>query len=226
MPRPIVETRQFQSFAEAVRAVQHAAGLTPNRRNAATDPALAIGVTSTRVHDGKTTFAMGLAGSLAEDLGVDVTLVDADFHTHSIGEEYGLTGRRGLSDVLRGSAEPDAVAHRLPRGTLRIIPAGATLEDSARIARSQFAAQFVENMKTTNRFVVFDLPTATSSTTAPVLARLLDGVIVVVRAGRTTRQELDQALQRMRGANILGVVLNDWSTKIPRLLEHSLGLKS
>ena len=226
MAKPIVDSSEFQTFAEAVRAVQHAAGLTPSRRNAQNDPSLAIGVTSPRVHDGKTTFAMALAGSRAEDLGVDVTLVDADFHTHSIGEEYGLAGRRGLSEVLRGSAGPDAVSHRLPHGTLRVVPVGATLQDSARIARSQYAAEFVENMKATNQYVVFDLPTATSSTTAPVLARLLDGVIVVVRTGRTTRQELDQALQRLRGANIIGVVLNDWNTKIPRLLEHSLGLKA
>lgn len=218
---------QMQAFTEAIRAIQQAAGVTPSRRNgASTEPALAIGVTSSRPDEGKTTIAMALAGTLAEDLGVDVTLVDADFHTHSIAEEYGLSGRRGLSEILHGTATPDSVSHRLPRGTLRVIPAGTTTQDTARIARSQQAAQFVEAMKATNRFVVFDLPTALTSTTGPVLARLLDGVIVVARTGRTTRQELDQTLQRLRGANVLGVVLNDWSTRIPRVLEKPLALKA
>ena len=215
------------TLEEAIRDVYQRAGISRTQRGSEdVEPrSLAIGVTSPRPADGKSTVAIGLATSLAEDHGCEVMLVDADFHSHSIEWEYGLEGQAGLIEVFEGQATVDDVTHHIPGSTLRVMVAGMAHVDPARSARSEQARQQVENMKASNRYVVFDLP-ATLETTAPVVAGLCDAVIVVVRAGETTREQVERALRRLDGTNVLGVVVNRWSTRIPRWVEKSPGLKA
>jgi Mrp family chromosome partitioning ATPase len=60
---------------------------------------------------------------------------------------------------------------------------------------------------------------------APVLAHRCDAVIVVVRAGRTSRQALERTLQLLRDARIAGIVLNRRSSSVPRWAEAALALR-
>ena len=218
---------QLQAFAEAIRGVQERAGLAPapgEDRYGDRRQSYVVGVTSVAPGDGKTTIATGLAGALADDLDVDVSLIGADVHTDAIGEEFRIPETSALPAVLAGALPVGAAAYRLPtRATLRIIPTGSVIENSARMAHSEYAAQFLNQVRDMSRYVVFDLPSVETAT-VPVLARLCDGVIVVVRAGHTTKQELEQALERLHGSNVLGVVVNAWDTAIPRWLEQSLAL--
>ena len=214
------------SLEEAIREIHATAGLSGGDRSSHEEPArLAIGVTSPNRSDGKTTITMSLAGSLSRDFSADVTLADADFHTQSLEREYGLETADGLADVLAGTATIGDVAHSLPTSRMKIVRAGSRVYDVARIARSGHAATLVENMKRDNRYVVFDLPATLPSTTAPVLARLCDGVIVVVRAGQTTKQQLDRTLVRLKGSQVLGVVVNRWTSAIPEWAEAILALR-
>lgn len=185
---------------------------------------LAIGVTSAGLGDGKTTVSIGLASSLAADLGASVTLVDADFSTQSLAREYGLEGKRGLSDVLAGSVQLPAAVNRFLRTPLSVVPAGTADEDAARMARSEQFTSFLEHLKALSGFVVLDLPAALHSMNAPVLAQRCDGVIVVVRAGVTTRVQLERVLHLLRDAHVLGVVINRENSAVPRWVERVLEL--
>lgn len=185
---------------------------------------LAIGVTSVGHGEGKTTLSISLASSLAADLGAQVTLVDADFHTQSIARIYGLEGKRGLTDVLSGGLPTETAVHRYLRSPLGVVPAGTTAADAARLARSADFAAFIDNLKAISGFVILDLPASLESVDAAVLARRCDAVIVVVRDGATSRQELERLLNLLAGANVLGVVVNRHRTSIPGFVERMLGL--
>ena len=77
---------------------------------------LAIGVTSPQYGDGKTTIAIALASSLSQDFGAAVTLVDADFATHSVDREYGLEGQSGFTELLNGSSRLNDVFYPVTLG--------------------------------------------------------------------------------------------------------------
>ena len=168
---------------------------------------------------------MGLASVLADELDGEVTLVDADFSTHSVGMEYGLYGEEGLAEVLNGSATIEAVAHPVPQTRLKIVTAGSQLRDIDRRVRTERARELIRDIKQMSGHVVLDLPAVLISSTAPVIASMCDGVIIVIRSGHTTTQEVESTLDKLGEANVLGVVLNRWSTSIPSWVEKTLGLK-
>ncbi|MFN0095116.1 MAG: CpsD/CapB family tyrosine-protein kinase [Dehalococcoidia bacterium] len=189
----------------------------------AVQPAV-IGVTSVGRREGKTTLAMALANSLAHDWGARVVLVDADFATHSIGPEYGLGRRPGLSDVILGNVPLEAAVQRFGSAPLSVVTAGLAPIDAAWAARSEALAAAVGTLKRWNTFVVLDLPAVEGSADGPVLAQHCDGVLVVARAGKTDRRDLERALLLLRDANLLGVVVNRYQSNVPRWAERWLAL--
>ncbi len=186
--------------------------------------ALAIGITSPNYKDGKTTMAISLASCLAHDFSAQVMLVDADFQTHSVGNEYGLQGRPGLSDVLDGTATLPAVVNRFRQAPMTVVTAGSVAGDPARLARSERLPSVIDQMKRSNGFVVMDLPATLKSMNAPVIANRCDGVIVVVRAGKTTRRDLERVLELLQDANIIGVVINRQHSNVPGWIDRLLAL--
>jgi protein-tyrosine kinase len=189
-------------------------------------PSMAIGVTSPDYGDGKTTVAMALAGSLSRDFGGGVTLVDADFHTHSVEKEFGLQGLDGFTEVLNGTTALGDASYPVSNGQLHVIPAGASTSEPARMARSARLASVVSEIKHSNTFVVLDLPATLRSMTGPALAQRCDAVIVVARYGETTRQDLDRTLHLLKDAYVLGVVVNRRSTSIPQYVQRLLGMRN
>jgi protein-tyrosine kinase len=169
---------------------------------------------------------MALASSLAHDFDTNVTLVDADFQTHSIAQVYGLAGRHGLTDVLAGKAAVRAATHPLPGRTMAVVPAGTALADPARLARSGNLVRALEELKTFSSYVIVDLPATLHSMNGPALAQSCDAVVVVVRHGQTTRQELDRTLHLLKAANVVGVVVNRYHSSVPRWVATTLGLSS
>ncbi len=187
---------------------------------------LCIGVTSVDYQDGKSTFSMALASCLAHDFGAEVMLVDADFETHSVGREYGLEGRPGLSDVLVGERMVSEVAYRYRGAPLSVITSGTQTIDSSRLARSEHLAASIDEMRQIGAFIVLDLPAALRTSNAAVVGTRCDGVIVVVRAGRTTKSDLAKLLRLFHDSNIIGVVINREKSSVPGWAERLLGLSA
>ncbi len=185
---------------------------------------LVIGVTSPDFRDGKSTIAMALASTLAHDFIAEVTLLDGDFATHSVGREYGFEGHPGLTDVLADRASLGDVSRRFRGAPLTVVTAGVTRIDGARIARSEQLAGVIEQMKAENSFVVIDLPAVLQATDAAVLASRCDAVIVVARAGKTSQRELERTLELLHDANVLGVVLNRQRSSVPGWVDRLLSL--
>ena len=127
---------------------------------------------------------------------------------------------------MAGSRNLQSVAHRFATSSMSVVTAGSVPKDPGRMARSDRLMDIVQDMKEMSEFVVLDLPAALHSMNTPVLAQRCDGVIIVVRAGSTTRKELDRLLRLFKDSKVLGVVVNRQRTHIPKWVERTLDLRN
>lgn len=220
-----VETHSIERLQELVRELHQTAGLTRySRTNGRGSRGVTIGVTSANSGEGKTTVAMALAGSLARDYEGGVVLADGDFSTRSIAAAFDLGDRPGLVELLDGTAMPEDVAFDTPQGALRVFAAGTALHEAPRVLRQLDSKDRLEELRGEAQYLVMDLPAALHSSSTAVLAEHCDAIIVVVRAGKTTRREVELTVDKLQRAHIAGFVVNRWTTRVPRPIERLLSL--
>jgi len=173
------------------------------------NPPRVILLTSPQQSDGKSTVAINLAAAVAA-FGQPVTLIDADLRRSTIAMRLGIDGLVGLTDVLVGNVDLEEVMTEVP-GTpgLRILPAGAIPPNPSELLGSQAMASLLAKLGS-DGLVLIDAPPLLPVTDAAVLSRYCDGTLVVISAGRTLDQELQDALGHLQRVNsrVLGVVLN------------------
>ena len=181
-----------------------------------------LAVTSAREREGKSSIARALAIGMAQDHEGEVLLLECDLVNPSLGHDFGA--ELGLTEVLAGEA-PLANALRPTRlPNLWLLAAGGPHESPSRLLRSTAMTMLLGAVRERFAFIVLDLPAVSKSSDAAVLARLTDGVVLVVRAGATPQSAVQQAVQLLPGARVHGVVLNRWRSKVPSLVRSVLGL--
>jgi len=134
--------------------------------------------------------------------------MDADLWRPRVRDYLGLKSSRGISDLL---AEPDAEIDSCvsKAGNLHVISGGTSLTDPVGLLSSQRAQQVLKQLREKYRLIILDSPPIVPAADSHVLAKLADGVLVVVRARETKRELLRRALESLGAKNVLGVVLND-----------------
>jgi len=170
-----------------------------------------LAVTSPGIGEGKTLTALNLAASLALEVDYTVLLVDANLRHPSLHEHLGLPGEPGLSDyLLEDTPLPELLVH--PKGIdhLTILPGGRALLNSAEMLNSPKMSKLVDELKNryAGRIVIFDLPPVLSAADAMAFSPYVDATLLVVEEGKTTRQEVENAVAMLSSTNILGTVLN------------------
>ena len=165
-------------------------------------------VSSPMPGDGKTSVASNLAISWAQ-AGANVCLVDAGLRKPVISRVFDVSGTAGLSDVLVGDVKLDEVLTSWNNGMLTILPAGSLPPDPTAMLGSEAMAHLVANLKTRYDIVIYDSDPMMAVTDAAVLSRLVDGLVLVIRSGSTTRDHLSACLETVRKTRLtlLGTVL-------------------
>ncbi len=162
--------------------------------------------------DGKTTVAANLAAALALDYEEKVLLIDGDLRNPGLHRYFNLKAAPGLADFLGSNhhaAVKDLVQDTfLP--SLRILPAGRPSGFSSELLAKEKMTQAMEEIRREfpGHQIVIDCPPVLSTPDPMVIARQVDGVLMVVRAGKTPRDYLIKALQSINSNKIVGVVLN------------------
>jgi protein-tyrosine kinase len=170
-----------------------------------------IMVTSSDIGEGKSIVAINLAVALSNELDHTVLLVDVDLRKPSIHKKFGLEPKYGLSDYLTNKVALNDVLIKTGIGKLVILPAGNIPDNSAELLSSEKMKMLVHELKHRykDRYVIFD-STPLLVTADPLLLGVhMDGIVFVIQEGRTTQQSAMQAIQLMKGWNILGTVFNN-----------------
>jgi capsular exopolysaccharide synthesis family protein len=174
----------------------------------------AIVVTSPSQGDGKSVTAMNLALAMAQEFHRRVLLVDADLRNGSLHRQLGIPGRPGLADVLTGTATLDEAIVSIPACRLAVIPSGGPADHPTELLGSAEMRRLLDTLRTQFDRIVLDTPPAAPLADVNVLAPLADGVLLVVRAGRTGRPAIDRAVEGIDESHIIGLVLNDVDVSI------------
>jgi exopolysaccharide/PEP-CTERM locus tyrosine autokinase len=168
-------------------------------------------VTGALPDEGKTLTAINLAISMSQELDQTVLLVDADLRSPSVHQYFGLPQGLGLVDYLKyGTPIPELLVH--PRGLAKLVLllGGQPVTEAAELINSQQMAELVHELKHCyqDRYVLFDLPPILSYADGLAFSRLVDGIVLVVEAGRTPREKISQCLELLKDLPVLGLILN------------------
>lgn len=168
-------------------------------------------VTSSVQNEGKSLIALNLAMCLAQEYDHTVLLLDADFRRPSIHISLGIENRRGFADCLLGEAEIADVIIPTGIGRLSVITAGRAVPNSAELFASQKTADLVTEIKNRyhDRYIIFDSPPVLLFAESRTLGRLVDGVLFVVKEQCASQKNIREAIDVLKGCNMLGLVYND-----------------
>jgi capsular exopolysaccharide synthesis family protein len=171
-------------------------------------------VTSAGMRDGKTTFAINFATSLAK-ANKKVLLIDGDLRKPDIRRLLDLPeSPRGLNDVLFNK-NTDSYIHSIPSIGLDILATDKqNMSDSLELLSLPHVNEYVKNISTKYDHVIIDTPPVLAFPDALVWAKMADGVILTSFSGRTTENDLKETLKRLEQikVKVLGTVFHNVSS--------------
>lgn len=172
-------------------------------------PMKVIALTSAMAGEGKTVTAVNLALAAARaNSDRRILLIDADLRRSNVAEVLGIRSKGGLAELLAGDCEVRDVVRRFNSTQLAVIPAGTTPEEPTQVLASARMKQFLKAVRDNFDEVYVDLPPALPFADAGILGHQADGVLVVIRANVTPMKAVNQAVEQLGGAPLLGCVLN------------------
>ncbi|MFO7713468.1 CpsD/CapB family tyrosine-protein kinase [Desulfosarcina sp.] len=187
-------------------------------------PPPSIMVTSAVPGDGKSFVAANLAVSIAQGVEEHVLLMDCDMRRSSIHRSFGFDDRvPGLCEYLSKGVELSALLKKTVVDKLTILPGGSTPDNPSELLSSQAMKQLLEQAKNRyhDRFIIVDSPPPQLTAETTALAKYVDGIIIVVRAGKTPKDLVKNLAEKLGREKLLGVVLNGY--KVPATERYGYG---
>lgn len=174
-------------------------------------------VTSSLPGEGKTTTAVNTAISLAQT-GASVIIVDADMRRPRVRSIFGLSDRPGLSSILSSdvsAADIMAMVSRDEVTGLSLLTSGPIPPNPAELLGSDQMRRLMAMLQAEFTHVVIDSPPVSSFTDGVLISSMVDGVLLVVHGGKSSRHVVRRSQQLLRdvGAKIFGVILNNVNFK-------------
>jgi protein-tyrosine kinase len=164
-------------------------------------------VASAQVGEGKTLTAANLALTLSESYHRKVLLIDADLRRPSLSVLFRVPERAGLSEILQSDGDlPLRITDISER--LALLPGGAPDADPMAGLTSGQMQQILEQASEAFEWVILDTPPIGLISDAHLLASMVDGTVLVIRAGSTPCAPIQRAIEALTREKILGVVLN------------------
>lgn len=188
-------------------------------------PVKAITITSSTHSEGKSITAINLAISMAHDLNnKKILLVDADLRRAKISKYLGIKAEVGLADLITNGSNVDDALINIGIDNLTIMPAGKIPHNPAEVLGSTKTKNLIAALKARFDYVIFDTPPVIPLTDAGLLGAQTDGVIMVVKAGRTQKGVVlhGEGLLKQAQAKLLGYILTNIQYHIPGYLYRYL----
>ena len=166
-------------------------------------------VTSALTGEGKSFVAANLWQVLSLHRDRRVLLIDGDLRTPRLHRFLGTALTPGLSECLAGEEDLTNALQNGGANNSFFLPAGATLTRSSDLLSDGRLGAFLQHLVDRFDWVVVDAPAALDTSDACSLAETVDGVLLVVRANKTSSDMVQRALDRFAEERLLGVVLNE-----------------
>jgi len=179
-------------------------------------------VTSAERGEGKSTVASHLALTVARFRGKKSLLVDADLRRPKVHQIFDVPKEPGLFECLNGEIDPLEAVKDTPIENLKIIPAGRRVKSPAHLFEGDIMTEIFEKIKFYYDIVIVDSAPVIPVSDPMLISSVLDGVILVMLAGKTPRNVSLRAKNILldANANLLGVVVNNMSEVLPYYYDY------
>ena len=165
-------------------------------------------ITSMNSKEGKTSTTANIARILAQG-GSKVLIIDCDLRRPRMHKIFGISSEIGLSSFLTGTTKENVV-QQITAENIFLIPSGPIPPAPAELLGSAKMKQFVKQLAGDFDFILLDSPPVQSVTDSLELSQHVDGTIIVVRAGKTTNEEMESGMKKLHDVQtrFLGFVIN------------------
>jgi len=169
-----------------------------------------IMVTSSVPDEGKSLIAANLAVSIAQSIQEYVLLIDCDIRRPCIHTQFGFGDVPGLSDHLSKGIPVSSLLLKTKVNKLSILPGGTLHHNPSELVSSQQMSRLLQEVKYrySDRFIVIDSPPPKLTAETSALSRQVDGVLLVIEYGRTSREMVSDLVKTIGKEKIIGIVLN------------------
>lgn len=200
-----VHIKSKEPVAEVYRSIRTAVLFSSTEEH----PVRSAMITSPGPQEGKTTTLCNLGIAIAQS-GKRILLVDADMRKPRLHEVFGNENRNGLSDFLCGQKGFETVIQKTQIENLSLVNGGTYPPNPSELLASHKMKEFIETAEKKFDFILFDTPPISMLTDGVVISRVVDGVIMVLESGKTSKRALARISQILRDAKarIIGTVLN------------------
>ena len=171
-------------------------------------PMKTLAVTSANSGEGKSTCSVNLATVTAMSVGRSVLLIDCDLRRPKVHWTLGLQPQVGLAEVLLNQATIDEAIQKLDGVNLDVLPVRSVPSNPSELLASPEMRKLTEEVATRYDRVILDTPACLGLPDAKSVSELCDGLVMVVRAGATPREEVQAALDILDRRKVVGLVLN------------------
>lgn len=159
--------------------------------------------------EGKSFTAANLTITLAQQKSKTL-LIDADLRRGVLHNTFNCHKKPGLTNYLTGVASLESVISETYIPNLSLITCGSLIPNPSELLGSMRMKRFIEGITKRFDFIVFDTPPLIAASDAVILSTLVDGVTVLIQAGRTNREDVLRKLELFQNmeARVVGVILN------------------
>lgn len=173
------------------------------------NPPHSILITSAAPGEGKTTVAVNLAMAISNEIHRKAILIDGDLRKPSIRLKK-TRDAKGLSNFLSDGTPLSEILTNSQRENLRIIMAGSSTDKPLELIGSRRMGELLKSLGESgeNTYILIDSPPIISTTEPTVFSKIVDGIILVVRADRLPRESIQRAVKSIDRQKIIGVVFN------------------
>jgi capsular exopolysaccharide synthesis family protein len=178
-------------------------------------PMQTILVTSAVPGEGKSTVASNLALSISHGVKEQALLIDCDLRNSHNTPLIKQNISSGLSDYLMGKLNPTNLIMKTGISKLAVLPSGSVTSNPAELVGSEKMKHLIQTLKSqyAHRYIIIDSSPVIVATEPIILSEMVDGVILVLRAGKTPRELVQRAISSIHKEKIIGVVLNRMKIK-------------
>lgn len=172
-------------------------------------------VTSSNISEGKSTVSANIATTFAKQ-GLHTLLVDSDLRRPTVDATFGIDNPQGLSNYLSEcNFDINSIIYKTSVKNLYVMPSGPIPPNPSELIGSKRMAELIKKLSDQLDLVIFDAPPVLSVTDAQIVSTNVDGTILVVRANKTEKAAVKEAVRLIKqvGGHIIGTILNDVEVK-------------